>query len=284
MKQAITVVALVLVALFSGCNSAEESAEAEAQELQRKIEALKKEKQEAASLRDAGLDAELAAAREQLQIALAALEKEGRGNTEGEDGPKAGEELLIDDAPRAVVVEEGDEIKLGLKLNGPLAPEPVALLDAKDHQIFFAELGKFGEWFETDSYGFVWQPAELKSNPAWRPYTRGRWVNSDQGWTWLSDEPFGWAVYHTAVGFSSWITDGSGCLVMIGRQRGWPGVKTTAISGGLHCPRRPSMMISTTMIRASTWPTISHRTTTTSCQWTTFSSRCFPTVSLVPRW
>jgi hypothetical protein len=184
MKQAITVVALVLVlvALFSGCNRAEKSADAEAQELLRKIEALKKEKQEAASLRDVGLDAELAAVREQLQIALAALEKEG--------------EILIKDAPRAVVVEEGDEIELGRKLNGPLALEPVALLDAKDHQIFFAELGKFGDWFETDSYGFVWQPAELKSNPAWRPYTRGRWVNSDQGWTWLSDEPFGWAVYH----------------------------------------------------------------------------------------
>ena len=197
MKQAITVVALVLVALFSGCNRAEKSADAEAQELLRKIEALKKEKQEAASLRDVGLDAELAAVREQLQIALAALEKEGSGNTEGEDGPQGEEgEIFIKDAPRAVVAEEETELGMGLKLNGPLALEPGALLDAKDHQIFFAELGKFGDWFETDSYGFVWQPAELKSNPAWRPYTRGRWVNSDQGWTWLSDEPFGWAVYH----------------------------------------------------------------------------------------
>jgi len=30
----------------------------------------------------------------------------------------------------------------------------------------------------------------------WRPYARGRWICSDRGWTWLSEEPFGWATYH----------------------------------------------------------------------------------------
>src|SRR5262249_23935328 len=33
-------------------------------------------------------------------------------------------------------------------------------------------------------------------DPFWRPYTVGRWAWSDYGWTWVSDEPFGWAAYH----------------------------------------------------------------------------------------
>ena len=30
----------------------------------------------------------------------------------------------------------------------------------------------------------------------WRPYTNGRWAYTDAGWTWVSEEPFGWATYH----------------------------------------------------------------------------------------
>ncbi len=35
----------------------------------------------------------------------------------------------------------------------------------------------------------------------WRPYTNGRWVYTDAGWTWISDEQFGWATYH----YGRWI-------------------------------------------------------------------------------
>src|SRR3954464_2631010 len=42
--------------------------------------------------------------------------------------------------------------------------------------------------------GGVWEPAQVEVG--WRPYTRGRWVQSDYGWTWLSNEPWGWATYH----------------------------------------------------------------------------------------
>jgi hypothetical protein len=41
----------------------------------------------------------------------------------------------------------------------------------------------------------VWQPREAQSRN-WRPYTNGHWVYTDAGWTWMSDEPFGWATYH----------------------------------------------------------------------------------------
>ena len=35
----------------------------------------------------------------------------------------------------------------------------------------------------------------------WRPYTNGHWIYTDAGWTWISDEPFGWATYH----YGRWI-------------------------------------------------------------------------------
>ena len=52
-----------------------------------------------------------------------------------------------------------------------------------------------GAWRETSDYGFVWQPREAEDRD-WRPYTDGRWVYTDAGWTWVSEEPFGWATYH----------------------------------------------------------------------------------------
>ncbi|MHA3775092.1 DUF6600 domain-containing protein [Verrucomicrobiota bacterium sgz303538] len=61
--------------------------------------------------------------------------------------------------------------------------------------LFYTALEPHGEWLEVGQYGYVWQPSEA-SDPRWRPYTDGRWVFSDYGWTWKSNEPFGWAVYH----------------------------------------------------------------------------------------
>ena len=64
-----------------------------------------------------------------------------------------------------------------------------------DYQFFDSALSPYGTWFETAEYGAVWQPAAC-SDPTWRPYSRGHWVCSDRGWTWVSSEPFGWATYH----------------------------------------------------------------------------------------
>jgi hypothetical protein len=62
--------------------------------------------------------------------------------------------------------------------------------------MFYEKLDQYGEWRETGDYGYVWQPREAEQSRDWRPYTEGRWVYSDAGWTWVSDEPFGWATYH----------------------------------------------------------------------------------------
>jgi hypothetical protein len=64
------------------------------------------------------------------------------------------------------------------------------------YETFYTKLEPLGAWFETSDYGYVWQPREAQSSRSWRPYTNGRWVYTDAGWTWISDEPFGWAAYH----------------------------------------------------------------------------------------
>lgn len=59
---------------------------------------------------------------------------------------------------------------------------------------FYDQLGDYGDWVEVGDYGYGWQPRGV--DPDWRPYSDGRWAYTDAGWTWLSDEPYGWAVYH----------------------------------------------------------------------------------------
>lgn len=66
---------------------------------------------------------------------------------------------------------------------------------AQSYDMFYTRLERYGDWRETSDYGYVWQPREAQSRD-WRPYTNGRWVYSDAGWTWVSEEPFGWATYH----------------------------------------------------------------------------------------
>src|ERR1700731_772155 len=64
------------------------------------------------------------------------------------------------------------------------------------YSTFYTKLEPHGAWLETSDYGYVWQPREAESSRSWRPYTNGRWVYTDAGWTWISQEPFGWATYH----------------------------------------------------------------------------------------
>lgn len=61
---------------------------------------------------------------------------------------------------------------------------------------FYNKLEPYGDWIETNDYGYVFHPRQAESSGRWRPYTDGRWVYTDAGWTWISEEPFGWATYH----------------------------------------------------------------------------------------
>ncbi|MBA2271069.1 MAG: hypothetical protein H0W20_10810 [Chthoniobacterales bacterium] len=66
----------------------------------------------------------------------------------------------------------------------------------RSYDTFYRKLEPYGAWRETADYGYVWQPQQAQRSRNWRPYTEGRWAYSDAGWTWVSEEPFGWATYH----------------------------------------------------------------------------------------
>ena len=53
-----------------------------------------------------------------------------------------------------------------------------------------------GSWVEVGNYGYCWQPDVAVSDASWRPYADGYWAYTDEGWTWVSYEDFGWATYH----------------------------------------------------------------------------------------
>jgi uncharacterized protein DUF6600 len=60
--------------------------------------------------------------------------------------------------------------------------------------MFFDALAPYGSWISMPDYGYAWQPTDVGRD--WRPYTNGQWVWTDDGWTWVSYEPAGWATYH----------------------------------------------------------------------------------------
>ena len=70
-----------------------------------------------------------------------------------------------------------------------------------DLGFFYDNLAQYGNWIQRPSHGWVWTPRDVAAS--WRPYQAGHWVWSDQGWTWLTDEPYGWATYH----YGRWYQD-----------------------------------------------------------------------------
>lgn len=62
-----------------------------------------------------------------------------------------------------------------------------------DFEFFYDELSPYGAWVEVEDYGYCFRPWV---DEGWRPYTDGYWADSDEGWVWVSNEPFGWLTYH----------------------------------------------------------------------------------------
>jgi uncharacterized protein DUF6600 len=97
-----------------------------------------------------------------------------------------------------------------LKLSGQKAGESAGMAsqasDSSDNKtngtqgasydVFYDRLQSDGQWSNDETYGYVWQPNTASTDQNWRPYTDGRWVYTDRGWTWISNEKFGWATYH----------------------------------------------------------------------------------------
>jgi hypothetical protein len=75
---------------------------------------------------------------------------------------------------------------------------------------FETGLAPYGDWVQSGSHGTAWRP---RVAPGWRPYYYGRWEWTNEGWLWVSAEPFGWATYH----YGRWAWD-SGWLWVPGYQ------------------------------------------------------------------
>jgi FecR protein len=59
----------------------------------------------------------------------------------------------------------------------------------------YEDLDEYGQWRDTPSYGHVWVPNQVDAG--WAPYRNGHWIWVDPwGWTWVEDEPWGYAPFH----------------------------------------------------------------------------------------
>ncbi len=77
-------------------------------------------------------------------------------------------------------------------------------------QDFYDNLSPYGVWVYDPQYGDMWVP-DVDGN--FRPYaTRGHWVLTEYGNTWVSDYPWGWATFH----YGRW------CLMITTVGHGFP--------------------------------------------------------------
>jgi hypothetical protein len=144
----------------------------------------------------AALEQEKGAEAAAKQQALAVREQE-LANREGKlEGRATALEDQQQDLQQREQLLSGRELELAGREAIPEADTPPAdTLPVTDYGTFYDGLASYGSWFESPDYGYVWQPAVVRT-VGWRPYVDGTWVCTDHGWTWISNEPFGWACYH----------------------------------------------------------------------------------------
>jgi len=116
----------------------------------------------------------------------------------------------------------------------PAEPQPVVDTYPEgatetNYQVFYDQLGPYGNWVDSPDYGYVWHP---NVDADFRPYaTNGHWLYSDQGWTWVSNYNWGWAPFH----YGTWFFDDNyGWLWVPGHD--WaPAWVTWGRSGDYYC-------------------------------------------------
>jgi len=73
-----------------------------------------------------------------------------------------------------------------------------------DEMTGYEDLDEYGRWHNDPEYGNVWTPVNVAGD--WAPYRYGHWVYiSPWGWTWVEDEPWGFAPFH----YGRWAYRGS---------------------------------------------------------------------------
>jgi len=86
--------------------------------------------------------------------------------------------------------------------------------DNQNYQTFHDQLSPYGNWIYYPGYGNVWVPTQVPSD--FSPYvTAGHWVNTDYGWTWVSNYAWGGVPFH----YGRWFRDAAyGWMWMPGYQ------------------------------------------------------------------
>ncbi len=86
---------------------------------------------------------------------------------------------VVEDAPDAPAAAASVEVVAGPEV------EPAE---------FHEQLSPYGRWVQVEDYGDCWVPNAVE--PGWQPYSVGYWVHTRYGWTWVSEERWGYATYH----------------------------------------------------------------------------------------
>jgi len=65
--------------------------------------------------------------------------------------------------------------------------------DYGDAAYYYDDLAPYGTWVNVSPYGWSWCPLDIPVG--WRPYSVGYWADTNWGWMWMSEDPWGYTPY-----------------------------------------------------------------------------------------
>ena len=80
-----------------------------------------------------------------------------------------------------------------------LPAQPARASVAVSVSFFYDSLSPYGDWVTVGSYGRCWHPRHVAVG--WQPYLDGEWIYTVDGWTWVSNDPWGGDPYH----YGTWV-------------------------------------------------------------------------------
>jgi hypothetical protein len=83
-------------------------------------------------------------------------------------------------------------VAIGIQSGSPPPSHAVTQISASID--FYGALAPYGSFERVGRYGECWVPIDVPVG--WRPYTVGYWVDTDYGWMWVSEDPWGDLPYH----------------------------------------------------------------------------------------
>src|SRR5690348_355975 len=147
---------------------------------------------------------------------------EGSGTVYGENGAsrpvQAGQSYRFDDSTLANVAVQRlpppDDFDRFCGERDSRYANSVSRRYVSEGMVGYDDLDRYGDWQDTPDYGAVWYPTQVAAG--WAPYRDGHWAWIEPwGWTWVDDEPWGFAPFH----YGRWVN--------VRNRWGWvPGPRT----------------------------------------------------------